>query len=90
MALAKAIGSSQARVAKMEGGDPQASIESFVRALAVLGQPVVPVAILRQWLGPGAMIGLSITSLAQIAGDDVAQADYLGVGPISTTIALRE
>lgn len=36
-ALAKAIGSSQARVAKMEGGDPQASIESLVRALAALG-----------------------------------------------------
>jgi DNA-binding XRE family transcriptional regulator len=35
--LAKAIGSSQARVAKMEGGDPQASIESLVRALATLG-----------------------------------------------------
>ncbi|MEY4580348.1 MAG: hypothetical protein RL701_5051 [Pseudomonadota bacterium] len=35
-ALAKAIGSSQAHVASMEGGDPQASIESFVRALAVL------------------------------------------------------
>jgi DNA-binding XRE family transcriptional regulator len=36
-ALAKAIGSSQARVAKMEDGDPQTSIELFVRALAVLG-----------------------------------------------------
>ena len=36
-ALAKAMGSSQARVAKMEGGDPQASIESLIRALAVLG-----------------------------------------------------
>ena len=36
-ALAKAIGSSQGRVAKMEGGDPQASIESLVRALAALG-----------------------------------------------------
>jgi DNA-binding XRE family transcriptional regulator len=35
--LAKAIGSSQARVAKMEGGDPQASLESLVRALAALG-----------------------------------------------------
>jgi DNA-binding XRE family transcriptional regulator len=35
--LAKAIGSSQARVAKMEGGDPQASIESLVRALVALG-----------------------------------------------------
>lgn len=36
-ALAKAIGSSQARIAKMEGGDPQASIESLIRALAALG-----------------------------------------------------
>jgi predicted transcriptional regulator len=36
-ALAKTIGSSQARVAKMEGGDPQASIESLVRALAAHG-----------------------------------------------------
>jgi len=35
--LAKAIGSTQARVAKMEGGDPQASLESMVRALAALG-----------------------------------------------------
>ena len=36
-ALAKATGSSQARVAKMEGKDPQTSIESHVRALATLG-----------------------------------------------------
>jgi predicted XRE-type DNA-binding protein len=36
-ALAKAIGSSQARVARMVGGDPHASIESLVRALAALG-----------------------------------------------------
>src|SRR5262245_13857742 len=36
-ALAKAIGSSQALIAKMEGGDPQASIESLIRALAALG-----------------------------------------------------
>jgi thiamine-phosphate pyrophosphorylase len=47
-----------------------------------VGQDDMPVAILRQWLGPRAVIGLSITSLAQVAGDDVAQADYLGVGPI--------
>ena len=44
-ALAKAIGSSQARVAKMEGGDPQASIESLVRALVALAaKPRVKVA----------------------------------------------
>jgi transcriptional regulator with XRE-family HTH domain len=35
--LARAIGSSQSRVAKMEGGDPQASIESLIRALAAMG-----------------------------------------------------
>jgi len=35
--LAKRIGSSQARVAKMEGGDPQASLESMIRALGATG-----------------------------------------------------
>jgi phage-related protein/predicted XRE-type DNA-binding protein len=35
--LAKALGSSQSRVAKLEGADSQASIESMVRALAVAG-----------------------------------------------------
>lgn len=38
--LAKSIGSSQARVAKMEGGDPQASLESMIRALAAAGSRV--------------------------------------------------
>lgn len=43
--LAKAIGSSQSRVAKMEGGDPQASLESLVRALvAAGGKPKLKVA----------------------------------------------
>src|SRR4051794_35597558 len=38
--LAKAIGSSQSRVAKMEHGDPQASLESLLRAvIAVGGKP---------------------------------------------------
>jgi ribosome-binding protein aMBF1 (putative translation factor) len=35
--LAKRIGSSQARVAKMEGGDSQASLESMIRALGATG-----------------------------------------------------
>jgi predicted XRE-type DNA-binding protein len=38
--LAKAIQSSQSRVAKMEGGDPQASLESLVRALRATGTTV--------------------------------------------------
>jgi predicted transcriptional regulator len=39
-ALAKTLGSSQARVAKMEGGDPQASLDSMVRALAAVSRRV--------------------------------------------------
>ena len=43
--LAKAIGSSQSRIAKMEGGDPQASLESLVSAvIAVGGKPKLKVA----------------------------------------------
>lgn len=38
--LAKTTHSSQARVTKMEGGDPQASIESLIRALAAAGSRV--------------------------------------------------
>ena len=42
--LAKAMGSSQSRVAKMETGNPQASLELLVRALvAAGGQPRVEV-----------------------------------------------
>ena len=39
-ALAKSLGSSQARVAKMEGGDPQASLDSMVRAFAAVSRRV--------------------------------------------------
>ena len=39
-ALAKSLGSSQARIAKMEGGDPQASLDSMVRALAAVSRRV--------------------------------------------------
>ena len=35
--LAKLIGSSQSRVAKMEGGDPSVSIDLLVRSLLALG-----------------------------------------------------
>jgi len=35
--LAKVLGSSQSRVAKLEGADPQASLESMFRALALAG-----------------------------------------------------
>lgn len=35
--LAETIGSSQSRVAKMEGGDPSVSLDLLVRALIALG-----------------------------------------------------
>jgi DNA-binding XRE family transcriptional regulator len=38
--LAQRIQSSQARVAKMEGGDPQASLESLIRAATAVGSRV--------------------------------------------------
>jgi predicted XRE-type DNA-binding protein len=38
--LAKAIGSSQSRIAKLEAADPQASLDSIVRALAATGAKI--------------------------------------------------
>jgi DNA-binding XRE family transcriptional regulator len=38
--LAKAVRSSQARIAKIENADPQASLESMVRALVAVGARV--------------------------------------------------
>jgi DNA-binding XRE family transcriptional regulator len=37
--LARAIGSSQSRVAKLEAGDPGVSLELLLRALLTLGTP---------------------------------------------------
>ena len=36
-ALAKMIGSSQSRIAKLEGGDPSASLELLLRAVIATG-----------------------------------------------------
>ena len=44
MGLAKAIGSSQSRIAKMEAGDPSVSIDLMVRSLLVLGASVADLA----------------------------------------------
>lgn len=38
--LAKALGSSQSRIAKMEAGDPGVSVDLFFRALFTLGKTV--------------------------------------------------
>lgn len=47
-----------------------------------VGQTDMPLATVRALLGPGKLIGLSITNEAQMRGEDARQADYLGVGPL--------
>jgi thiamine-phosphate pyrophosphorylase len=50
-----------------------------------LGQTDLPVSEARRQMGGGALIGLSITDAAQLAGADAAAADYLGVGAVFPT-----
>ncbi len=50
-----------------------------------LGQDDLPISLARRLLGEDALIGLSITSEAQLAQDDAAEADYLGVGAVFPT-----
>jgi thiamine-phosphate pyrophosphorylase len=47
-----------------------------------VGQDDMPIAIARTLVGPGKILGLSITSEAEILSRDVDAADYLGIGPI--------
>lgn len=47
-----------------------------------VGQADLPVEVVRAMIGPGKLIGLSITDAAQMAGADADAADYLGVGPV--------
>ena len=50
-----------------------------------LGQADFPLADARRLLGQTALIGLSITDVAQLAAPDAALADYLGVGAVFPT-----
>lgn len=50
-----------------------------------LGQSDLPISVARGLLSEDAIIGLSITDEAQLAGDDALQADYLGVGAVFPT-----
>jgi thiamine-phosphate pyrophosphorylase len=47
-----------------------------------VGQKDMPVERVRAMLGPGRIIGLSITNADQLARPDAAFADYLGMGPL--------
>ena len=50
-----------------------------------VGQTDMPTAEARDRLGPGAILGLSITDPAQLAAVDPGVIDYLGVGPVFAT-----
>lgn len=50
-----------------------------------LGQNDLPVAVARRLLGPGRLLGLSITAAGQLEGFDPAGVDYLGIGPVFPT-----
>ena len=47
-----------------------------------VGQKDMPVAMVRSMIGPGKIIGLSITNHEQVARPDAALPDYLGMGPL--------
>jgi thiamine-phosphate pyrophosphorylase len=52
---------------------------------AHVGQSDASPVVARRRLGPDAILGLSITDLAQLAAVDPAIVDYLGVGPVFAT-----
>lgn len=52
---------------------------------AHVGQGDIPVAAARRVLGPSRILGLSVTNLAELEAADLAQVDYLGVGPVFPT-----
>lgn len=47
-----------------------------------VGQTDMPVEIVRSLIGPGKIIGLSITNATQIVRPDAQAVDYLGIGPL--------
>ena len=50
-----------------------------------VGQSDTPPALVRNRLGPAAIVGLSITAAEQLAAVPAGMVDYLGVGPVFTT-----
>ncbi|MGE3245603.1 MAG: thiamine phosphate synthase [Beijerinckiaceae bacterium] len=47
-----------------------------------VGQTDMPIAIVRQMIGPGKIVGLSCSRREYILAPDAAEADYLGIGPV--------
>jgi thiamine-phosphate pyrophosphorylase len=62
-----------------------AGIPLIVNDRVDVGQRDMRPADVRRLIGPRAILGLSVTSPAQLASSDLAGVDYLGVGPICET-----
>ncbi|MFT3784131.1 MAG: thiamine phosphate synthase [Nibricoccus sp.] len=52
-----------------------------------VGQNDLPVSVARRLLGPGKLIGLSITAPDQLSSVPAGAVDYLGLGPVFPTIS---
>ena len=50
-----------------------------------LGQGDLPLHVARRLLGPGKILGLSVSTSRHLQGDDCVLADYLGIGPVFPT-----
>lgn len=56
---------------------------------AHIGQNDLPVAIARRLLGPDRILGVSISTETDLANTDLTVVDYLGIGPVYSTISKR-
>src|SRR5271167_1129463 len=63
---------------------PSVAIEAGADGVHV-GQEDMPVAEVRELVGPEMLIGLSTHARAEIDAEDAALADYIGVGPVHET-----
>ena len=50
-----------------------------------VGQRDLPATVVRQMIGPGKLLGLSITNESQLAATDFFPLDYIGIGPVFAT-----
>lgn len=63
---------------------PSVAVEAGADGVHV-GQDDMPVAEVRELVGPDMLIGLSTHAQEEIDASDAAQADYIGVGPVHET-----
>jgi thiamine-phosphate pyrophosphorylase len=86
VSLARAAGALCARLGALliVNDRPRVALEAGADGVHV-GQEDMPVAEVRELVGPELLIGLSTHSQAQIDASDASVVDYIGVGPIHET-----